>query len=189
MCERGHGRGGEREQGSENGAGTVRGARGGRGEISSSSPSSSSFRCIIGPSTVIFPHRLPTAEENMIYRGQHHKQQHSLTNTQWQPRPHADTLPHYKSREVAGWEKKKRERGREREREGWTESQADRERCRGRQELMGERWRRISKCFLKYKQPSANIALLLSLSLSPVCRLRGCTASTYKQWLMMMGGG
>ncbi len=56
---------------------------------------------------------------------------------------------------------------------------------------MGERWRRISKCFLKYKQPSANIALpslSLFLSLSPVCRLRGYTASTYKQWLIMMGG-
>lgn len=38
------------------------------------------------------------------------------------------------------------------------------ERCRGRQEVMGERLRRIYKCFLKYKQPSANIALLLSPS-------------------------
>lgn len=61
----------------------------------------------------------------MIYRGQHHKQQHSLTNTQWQPRPHADTLPHYKSREVAGWEKeeRERERGEEREREGERDGQ------------------------------------------------------------------
>lgn len=79
-------------------------------------PSYSLFRCIIGPSTVIFPRRLPTAEGNIIYRGQHHKQQHSLTNTQWQPRPHADTLPHYKSREVAGWEREREgERRRERE--------------------------------------------------------------------------
>lgn len=83
-------------------------------------------------------HRLPTAEKNMIYRGQHHKQQHSFTNTQWQPRPHADTLPHHKSREVAG-RGEKRGSEREREREGWTESVADRERCRGRQEVMGER--------------------------------------------------
>lgn len=55
----------------------------------------------------------------MIYRGQHHKQQHSLTNTQWQPRPHADTLLHHKSREVAGrGEKRGSERERERERDG-----------------------------------------------------------------------
>ncbi len=52
----------------------------------------------------------------MIYRRRHRKQQHSLTNTQWQPRPHADTLLHYKSREVAG-EEKKEEREREREME------------------------------------------------------------------------
>ena len=76
-----------------------------------------------------------TAEENMIYRGQHHKQQHSLTNTQWQPRPHADTLPHYKSREVAGWgKKKKRERERERgERERGREREIERESERERE--------------------------------------------------------
>lgn len=123
-------------------------------------------RCVISTSNVIFAslHRLPTAEESMIYRGQHHKQQHSLTNTQWQPRPHADTPLHHKSREVAG---RGKERGseREREREGWTESVADRERCRRRQEVMGERWRRISKCFLKYKQPPANVAVILLSSL------------------------
>lgn len=78
-----------------------------------------------GVSSVHRPSFFPTVFHsggNMIYRGQHHKQQHSLTNTQWQPRPHADTLPHYKSREVAGWGKKKkreregkRERGRERD--------------------------------------------------------------------------
>lgn len=101
-----------------------KGARGGRGEIPSFSVL---FRCIIGPSTVIFPHRLPTAEKNVIYRGQPHKQQHSLTNTQWQPRPHADTLPHYKSREVAGWEKKGEERGRGRERDGQRVRQIERD--------------------------------------------------------------
>lgn len=63
----------------------------------------------------------------MIYRGQHHKQQHSLTNTQWQPRPHADTLPHYKSREVAGWEKEERERERGGKRERERERGMDRE--------------------------------------------------------------
>lgn len=52
----------------------------------------------------------------MIHHGQRHKQQHS--NTQWQPRPHADTLPHDKSREVAGWEKEeKKKKRREREEE------------------------------------------------------------------------
>lgn len=126
---------------------------------------------------------LPTAEGNMIYRGQHHKQQHSLTNTQWQSRPHADTLPHHKSREVAGRGKKRGSEG-ERGREGWTESVADRERCRGRQEVMGERWRRISKCFLKYKQPSASVVVIvlscLSLpsSLSPsLAALQAASAS------------
>lgn len=44
---------------------------------------------------------------------------------------------------------------RERERDGWR-VRADEERCRGRQEVMGERWRRISKCFLKHKQPPAS---------------------------------
>lgn len=64
----------------------------------------------------------------MIYRGQHHKQQHSFTNTQWQPRPHADTLPHHKSREVAGrGEKRGSERERERERDGQSVWQIERD--------------------------------------------------------------
>lgn len=155
-----------------------------------------SCRCVISASTVIFAslHRHPTAGENMIYRGQHHKQQHSLTNTQWQPRPHADTLLHHKSREVAGRGEKRGSEW-EREREGRTESVADRERCRRRQEVMGERWRRISKCFLKYKQPPANVVVILlaslshSLSLSLSGRCTGCIRFSYKQWLMMMMSG
>lgn len=83
-------------------------------------------------------------EKAMIYRGQQLKQQHSLTNAQWQPWPRADTMPHYKSREVAAEEEEEEGRG------------MDRERCRGRREVMGERWRRISKCFLKHKQPPAS---------------------------------
>lgn len=143
--------------------GTERGEEPREDSAATAARSFPSCRCVISTSTVIFAslHRLPTAEENMIYRGQHHKQQHSLTNTQWQPRPHADTLLHHKSREVAG-----RGEEREREREGWTESVADRERCRRRQEVMGERWRRISKCFLKYKQPPANVVVILLSSLS-----------------------
>lgn len=125
-----------------------------------------------------FPPTVPHAtEENMIYRGRRRKQQRSLTNTQRQPRPHADTMPHYKSGEVAGWEREGEggrggeggERG-EGGRDG--QSQADRERCRRGHEVMGERWRRISKCFLKYKQPSASIA-----PPPPPPWVSGCSAS------------
>lgn len=123
-------RGGEREQGSENRAGTERGGQP-REEPAAAEARSPAPVLLLPRSGVSSGHRpsfFPTVFHsggNMIYRGQHHKQQHSLTNTQWQPRPHADTLPHYKSREVAGWEKeeRERERGEEREREGERDGQ------------------------------------------------------------------
>lgn len=174
--------------------GTERGGEPREDSAATATRSFPSCRCVISTATVIFArlHRLPTAEKNMIYRGQHHKQQHSLTNTQWQPRPHADTLLHHKSREVAGRGEK---RGSERERERGMDRVWQIERCRPRQEVMGERWRRISKCFLKYKQPPANVVVILlsslshshSLSLSGRCT--GCIRFSYKQWLMMMMSG
>lgn len=68
----------------------------------------------------------------MIYRGQRHKQQRSLTNTQQPPRPHADTEPYNKSREVASWEREgeTRERGRERVRERERERERNGQRVR-----------------------------------------------------------
>lgn len=72
----------------------------------------------------------------MIYRGQRHKQQRSLTNTQRQPRPHADTEPYNKSREVASWERE----GETREREGEGERKRERKRERN-----GQRVRQIER--------------------------------------------
>lgn len=57
------------------------------------------------PPATVFPQR---KEKTRFISGTTINNSTTLTNTQWQPRPHADTLPHYKSREVAEGGKKKK---------------------------------------------------------------------------------